>query len=65
MIEIESPESDLLALEPGPPPEPQPIAEPELGEGPHLSYAVQWFLFSAIAAVGWFLAVRRSHRVRP
>jgi cytochrome oxidase assembly protein ShyY1 len=44
---------------------PQPIAAPELGEGPHLSYAVQWFLFSAIAAVGWTLAVRKSRRVRP
>jgi cytochrome oxidase assembly protein ShyY1 len=43
---------------------PEPIAAPELGEGPHLSYAVQWFLFSAIAAVGWVLAVRRSRRVR-
>jgi cytochrome oxidase assembly protein ShyY1 len=44
---------------------PEPIAEPELGQGPHLSYAVQWFLFSAIAAVGWVLAVTRSRRVRP
>ena len=44
---------------------PEPIAEPSLDEGPHLSYAVQWFLFSAIAVVGWVLAVRRSRRVRP
>jgi surfeit locus 1 family protein len=44
---------------------PEPIAEPELGDGPHLSYAVQWFLFSTIAAVGWVLAVTRSRRVRP
>ena len=29
MIEIESPESDLLALEPAPAPEPEPVAEPE------------------------------------
>ena len=43
----------------------EPIAEPSLDEGPHLSYAVQWFLFSAMVAVGWFLAVRRSSRVRP
>ena len=34
-------------------------------EGPHLSYAVQWFLFSAIAVIGWILAVGRSRRVRP
>jgi cytochrome oxidase assembly protein ShyY1 len=44
---------------------PEPIDEPTLDEGPHLSYAVQWFLFSAMVAVGWILAVRRSRRVRP
>ena len=44
---------------------PEPIAEPSLGEGPHLSYAVQWFLFSVLVAIGWVLAVRRSRRVRP
>ena len=51
------------------PPEPggplEPVAEPSLDEGPHLSYAVQWFIFSALVAIGWFLAVRRSRRVRP
>ena len=26
---------------------PQPVVRPELHEGPHLSYAVQWFIFSA------------------
>jgi cytochrome oxidase assembly protein ShyY1 len=44
---------------------PEPIAEPTLDEGPHLSYAVQWFIFSALVALGWFLAVRRSRRVQP
>jgi surfeit locus 1 family protein len=44
---------------------PEPITEPSLGEGPHLSYAVQWFLFSVLVAIGWVLAVRRSRRVRP
>jgi cytochrome oxidase assembly protein ShyY1 len=39
---------------------PEPLTEPSRGEGPHLSYAVQWFLFSALVAVGWFLAVRHS-----
>jgi cytochrome oxidase assembly protein ShyY1 len=43
----------------------EPIAEPTLDEGPHLSYAVQWFIFSALAALGWFLAVRRSSKGRP
>ena len=44
---------------------PEPIARPSLGEGPHLSYAVQWFLFSALVAIGWLLAVRHSRKVPP
>lgn len=39
---------------------PEPVIAPVLGEGNHLSYAVQWFVFSIAAAVGWVLAVRRS-----
>lgn len=33
---------------------------PEATEGPHLSYTIQWFIFSACAAAGWILAVRRQ-----
>jgi surfeit locus 1 family protein len=43
---------------------PTPVELPELGEGPHLSYAVQWFVFSLCVAVGWVLAVRHSIRSR-
>lgn len=39
-----------------------PIAFPSLDEGPHLSYAIQWFVFGACVVVGWALAVRRSAR---
>jgi surfeit locus 1 family protein len=39
-----------------------PIAPPELSEGPHLSYAIQWIIFSICVIVGWMLAVRRSIR---
>ena len=42
----------------------EPVAAPDLSEGPHLSYAVQWFVFSIAVAVGWVLAVRRSVRTR-
>ena len=35
------------------------VARPELGEGPHLGYAVQWFIFSTIAAGGYALILRR------
>jgi len=37
-----------------------PISPPELSEGPHLSYAIQWLIFSTAVIVGWVLAVRKS-----
>jgi cytochrome oxidase assembly protein ShyY1 len=45
-------------------PFPAPVELPELTEGPHLSYAVQWFIFSVCVAVGWVFAVRHSIRSR-
>ncbi len=42
----------------------EPIVAPTLDEGPHLSYTVQWFIFSACVVVGWVLNVRRSLAVR-
>lgn len=54
---------DLLASSP---PEPAdqivPVAAPELDDGPHLSYAIQWIIFSIAVIVGWVLAVRHSIR---
>jgi len=35
------------------------VPPPELSEGPHLAYAVQWFIFSTIAVVGYPLVLRR------
>ncbi|HEY5664067.1 MAG TPA: SURF1 family protein [Ilumatobacter sp.] len=43
---------------------PVPVALPELTEGNHLSYAVQWFIFSIAVVAGWVLAVRRSIATR-
>jgi surfeit locus 1 family protein len=43
----------------------QPVAlpVPELDDGPHLGYAIQWFSFGLIALVGWLvLLVRREGR---
>ncbi|MEI7505347.1 MAG: SURF1 family protein [Actinomycetes bacterium] len=37
-----------------------PVDPPELSEGPHLSYAIQWLIFSTAVIVGWVLAVRKS-----
>ena len=37
-----------------------PVPPPDLDdEGPHLAYAVQWFLFATIAAVGYPILLRR------
>ncbi len=41
-----------------------PLALPDLDQGPHLSYALQWFIFSGCVVVGWILAVRRTARAR-
>ena len=54
--QLESTPADGAAL--------QPIVAPTLDEGPHLSYTIQWFVFSACVIVGWVLAVRRSIGVR-
>ena len=44
---------------------PVPPGLPDLGEGPHLSYAVQWFIFATIAAVTYITLVRRRRVRRP
>lgn len=41
---------------------PVPVPRPDLGEGSHLAYAVQWFVFAAIALVGYPLILRRLGR---
>jgi cytochrome oxidase assembly protein ShyY1 len=56
---------DLIDANPAPTStDPAPLPPPTLDEGPHLSYAVQWFIFAACVLVGWLLAVRRSIRTR-
>lgn len=39
---------------------PAPLPPPDLSEGPHLSYAIQWFLFTAVGLIGWPLLIRQS-----
>lgn len=53
---------DLLTSDPPGPASIVPVAAPELDQGPHLSYAVQWCIFAIAVIVGWVLAVRRSVR---
>ncbi|MDK1019674.1 MAG: SURF1 family protein [Actinomycetota bacterium] len=61
-------EGDVMAitliLEGTTPPNPEgiplPIPPPELSEGSHLGYAVQWFAFAAIASIGVGVLVWRA-----
>jgi len=43
-------------------PQPTVLPEPVLDDGPHLSYAIQWFIFTTIALVGYPLILRRKAR---
>ncbi|MER5254582.1 SURF1 family protein [Streptomyces sp. NPDC002855] len=44
---------------------PQLIGEPEHGDiGPHMAYAVQWWLFCTGVPIGWVVLVRREVRDR-
>ncbi|MGH8887105.1 MAG: SURF1 family cytochrome oxidase biogenesis protein [Egibacteraceae bacterium] len=49
----------LTSQSPAPGPLPRPGTPPELDEGPHQSYAVQWFLFACVAVVGYPFLIRR------
>lgn len=54
----------LLAHEdPAPSTAPLKSVKPELDEGPHLSYALQWFVFALIGFIGLGWALREEYRV--
>jgi surfeit locus 1 family protein len=58
----------VVVLEDGSTPSPTRlprIAPPPLDEGPHLSYAIQWFSFATIAVVGMVVFIRRVRRREP
>ena len=40
----------------------RPIPLPATNDGPHLSYAIQWFIFATVGAVGWPLLLRKTAR---
>jgi surfeit locus 1 family protein len=50
----------LVHVEPTVQPQPEPDFQPDLSNGPHLSYAIQWFSFAAIAIIGGTIMLRRS-----
>ena len=50
---LQTPDSSLPSF-------PRRLEPPEIDEGPHLSYAIQWFLFAALAAGFAILVVGRT-----
>ncbi len=54
----------LLSSEPGQSPDLLPVRPPALTEGNHFSYALQWFAFASLAAVGLFVFIRADLRDR-
>lgn len=54
VVEIDAPQAG----------DPVPVALPELSDGPHFWYAVQWFMFTAIAAAGLIVFIRGDLRER-
>ncbi len=56
---------ELRRQEPPPGQLPRPAPPLEITEGPHLSYAVQWFLFAAVAVGVYAALIRRELRAPP
>lgn len=54
----------LTSIEPIIEPMPVPDFAPDLSNGPHLSYAIQWFSFAGISFIGGFAYLRRKLRAK-
>jgi cytochrome oxidase assembly protein ShyY1 len=52
----------LTASTPAPGDLPRILPLPATDEGPHRAYAVQWFIFATVGAVGWPLLLRKTAR---
>ncbi len=53
---------DLRSQDPAGGQLPQPVPEPILDDGPHLSYAMQWFIFALLTCIVYPLLLRRTAR---
>lgn len=54
----------LLTVEPAQTGDFVPVLPPELSEGPHFWYAVQWFMFTGLAVLGIVVFIRGDLRAR-
>lgn len=52
----------LVSEDPAPAATPRAALRPERDEGPHLSYALQWFVFAILGFVGFGWALRQEYR---
>ena len=48
----------MSSEDPAPEQAPQQLTRPELDEGPHLSYSMQWYAFGLLGFLGWGYAAR-------
>ncbi|MEU6233370.1 SURF1 family protein [Kitasatospora sp. NPDC047058] len=56
---------ELTATEPAPADQPELLPEPNHSDiGPHMAYAIQWWLFTALIPVGFGVMVRREAKDR-
>lgn len=53
----------LVAEDPAPEVRPRAAIRPARDEGPHLSYALQWFVFALLGFVGLGWALRQEYRI--
>lgn len=54
----------LLTVQPAQTGELQPVKLPEISDGPHFWYAVQWFMFTALGLAGVVVFIRGDLRLR-
>ena len=54
----------LISIDPPQEGDFEPIALPELSDGPHFWYAVQWFMFTGIGVLGVVVFIRGDVRAR-
>lgn len=56
--------AELVEQRPSGQAQPEPVDPPQLSAGPHLAYAVQWFLFSGLGLVGYVVFARQEAQRR-